>query len=361
METVDVNREKVHIRGLTEIRGIAALFVLFIHIDQFRDMLNLTSIHLHETGMSEYAVTTFFSLSGFLISYLLLLEFDSFKTIDVKKFYIRRILRIWPAYYATIFMSIMLMVLGFFVFPDFYEFVSGLFFFLFMMPNIGYVLGVAFAGTSPLWSIGVEEQFYLIWPWIIKKIKKPLYFLFLIICLSIALKILLYGIHPTGGLYALVKITQIDCMSIGAIFAILIYNKVDLFTNIIYHPLAQIVAVFLLLLPLFIRTQSFANIEIEFHSIASSIWIANTAFNLKSFIYVKSSILRFFGTLSYGIYVYHLIIIYIIAQFDLHLPLLLMYLLAFVAVTGFSYISYYFFESKVLALKEKYSNLHSKA
>ena len=55
-------------------------------------------------------VSIFFVLSGFLITYLLLTEKEKFKTISVKRFYIRRILRIWPLYYLVV-------ILALYVFP----------------------------------------------------------------------------------------------------------------------------------------------------------------------------------------------------------------------------------------------------
>ena len=62
-------------------------------------------------SLGQLGVSLFFVLSGFLITYLLLAEQDIYGSISVKKFYSRRILRIWPLYYLIV-------TLGLFVLPS---------------------------------------------------------------------------------------------------------------------------------------------------------------------------------------------------------------------------------------------------
>lgn len=122
-------------------------------------------------------VNFFFVLSGFLITYLLLQEIRLNGRIDVPSFYVRRALRIWPLYYAMV-------GFGFLVFPAFkrafgavpQETASPLFYALFLgnfdilrsgMPDSS-VLGV-------LWSLAVEEQFYLVWPLLLSVVPGKLF------------------------------------------------------------------------------------------------------------------------------------------------------------------------------------------
>lgn len=135
----------------------------------------LTILPLHTDSPRIFSVFTpgnmgvnfFFVLSGFLITYLLLEEEQRYQRIDIPGFYLRRVLRIWPLFYACI-------AYGFLVLP-----------FLMRLLHVAYheqaswPLHVAFLGNldsvrqgqqptshglAVLWSVAIEEQFYLVWP-----------------------------------------------------------------------------------------------------------------------------------------------------------------------------------------------------
>jgi peptidoglycan/LPS O-acetylase OafA/YrhL len=101
---------KIYFGGLNELRAIAALGVVIHHIEQFKGMnglmvsnVNLTFL-IHNLGKA--SVDLFFVLSGFLITYLLLEEkTNNNDCINIGKFYLRRIYRIWPLYYLIMFIS----------------------------------------------------------------------------------------------------------------------------------------------------------------------------------------------------------------------------------------------------------------
>ncbi|HEY4062602.1 MAG TPA: acyltransferase [Puia sp.] len=157
---------KIYIPGLNGVRAIAALIVLFSHIDEYSYRFGLPAIGLFEKGMAGYGVTIFFTLSGFLITYLLLIEKKG--GISIKRFYVRRILRIWPLYYLVIIIGILLLLF----LPQVKAQgnpIYGLAMFVCFLPNLAYTLGMTLTTITPLWSVGVEEQFYLIWPWLVKK------------------------------------------------------------------------------------------------------------------------------------------------------------------------------------------------
>lgn len=106
---------KMHLRGLDGLRGIAALMVVLGHVELIKKVYNFHNVY--DGGgpfflyLGSHAVTFFFVLSGFLITFLLIKEKEKVGTISVKKFYLRRILRIWPVYY-------LLFILGFIVLPQ---------------------------------------------------------------------------------------------------------------------------------------------------------------------------------------------------------------------------------------------------
>lgn len=112
-----------------------------------------------------FGVCLFFVLSSFLITELLLRERRNTGTVHVRAFYARRILRIWPLYFFFLLFG---SLLGHFV-PRWQIEAPRLAAFVVLLGN-WYV--AAFGQTSnpiaPLWSISIEEQFYLTWPWLAK-------------------------------------------------------------------------------------------------------------------------------------------------------------------------------------------------
>lgn len=178
------NLYKKHFPGLDELRGIACLMVLLNHFASYKEIYGIadrfTQLAFLDWGTS--GLTLFFVLSGFLITYLLLFEQATKGDISVRKFYTRRILRLWPLYFIIVFLGHFVAVWA----TDFLDprntneavqqqFVGRTIFFMLLLPHIVYL---KFEPASPTmahtWSIGVEEQFYWIWPWLIKAFKKTM-------------------------------------------------------------------------------------------------------------------------------------------------------------------------------------------
>ena len=112
-----------------------------------------------------YGVNFFFVLSGFLITYLLMAEEDRFKKIHIPAFYMRRVLRIWPLYYAIVFVGFVLFPIGKQLIGESPELQGNIWHYIFFINNYGEPPGTAILGV--LWSIAIEEQFYLFWPLLI--------------------------------------------------------------------------------------------------------------------------------------------------------------------------------------------------
>ena len=99
-----------YLKGLDTLRAIAALIVVWGHIELLKrkkGFENLIDKDFHIPS-GHLAVVLFFVISGFLITYLLVKERDREGKISFKKFYLRRILRIWPLYYLIILLSFLL-------------------------------------------------------------------------------------------------------------------------------------------------------------------------------------------------------------------------------------------------------------
>ena len=173
------SNSKVYFENLNTIRFIAASLVIIHHIEQFKNIFHIPNIWDDKTILiiGNLGVILFFVLSGFLISFLLFKEKEVTNTICIKNFYMRRILRIWPLYFLIV-------LSAFFIFP-FINFFSlpglgsnvvlnnlgyKLLLFVFFLPNANFFGLIPYA--SQTWSIGAEEQFYLIWPVLNKKINR---------------------------------------------------------------------------------------------------------------------------------------------------------------------------------------------
>jgi peptidoglycan/LPS O-acetylase OafA/YrhL len=123
-----------------------------------------------------FGVDLFFTLSGYLITRLLLRERDETGDINLKAFYVRRTLRIWPLYYFSIALAFLISQLPTSI-TSAPPFIANIFQ---PMPPIAYLFMATFVYnfnfygtlltnpapfTAQLWSLSVEEQFYLFWPW----------------------------------------------------------------------------------------------------------------------------------------------------------------------------------------------------
>jgi peptidoglycan/LPS O-acetylase OafA/YrhL len=160
----------VHFPGLNAIRAVAALAVVISHITVSLKEFNLNPYIFGASAdgepqgllLASHGVSIFFVLSGFLITWLLLAERE-IQTISIKKFYLRRILRIWPLYYLFLAVCIIVIIsigtgLN----------LRSLILYIFYAANVPFVLGMSLPFLGHYWSLGVEGQFYLFWPWLVK-------------------------------------------------------------------------------------------------------------------------------------------------------------------------------------------------
>jgi len=114
-------------------------------------------------------VDLFFALSAFLITSLLLKERQETGEVSLRRFYIRRILRIWPLYFLMVALGIVLShTMANQNLPWYY--VAG--YLLFAGNWVHAVFGAPHSVCAPLWTISIEEQFYLIWPVLMKVLKR---------------------------------------------------------------------------------------------------------------------------------------------------------------------------------------------
>ena len=366
------NNRKVYLDGLNGIRAIAALSVVISHITLHLSNFNLNPYIFGKFAdgspkgllLAGYGVTMFFSLSGFLITYLLLLEKSEKKKINIRFFYIRRILRIWPLYY--LFLIICLLALHF----------SGttvnsttLVFYIFYAPNIPYILNTAIPVLAHYWSLGVEEQFYLFWPWVMAKTKKNLAsIIFCTIIVLITLKLIARYCcpgHEESFLYRLIHVTRFHCMLVGALGAVLFVKNNSLFMKICTHKISQLVTWGIIIVIALNQFHIASVVDNEFVSMLTVVLILGQATKGNRLINLQTRVLDFLGKISYGIYIYHPLIIWGVSFIFTNilitgfLKYLAVYSIIVTATIITAYLSYSYFEKRFLKLKLNYTIINS--
>jgi peptidoglycan/LPS O-acetylase OafA/YrhL len=317
--------QPVYFPNLNGVRFIAAFSVLIHHTEQIKFLMGLDNIYAHYfiKNLGKLGVGLFFVLSGFLITFLLLSEKNRRGDISTKDFYIRRILRIWPLYFIIV-------ILGFFVFPaipifdeplrnQYYfdaDFFKRLPFFLLFLPNIGFVFYRVPYLCSQTWSVGVEEQFYAIWPWIIKSKNPVKTFIKLLLIFLTILGVAWLYIFKISDLSEITKQKiqeggelffsqfRILTMVIGGIGAYLIFAKKENILKILFRKDVQILVYSILILMLGIGFH-FPGLNMEFYGIFFCFFILNVSQNPKSIIYLEQKLIHYLGKISYGLYIYH--------------------------------------------------------
>ena len=317
-----------YFNGLNALRFFAASLVVIHHAEQIRsknDLFNLKSYSFFNNG--GLAVTFFFILSGFLITYLLLKEKYNTGDISIKKFYLRRILRIWPLYYLLIFLGAILVPISISYLDISYEmpysFSEVILYFIFFAPfMVNFIFGSHL--LQPLWSIGVEEIFYIFWAPLLKYL--PLSITRISVILILFKFFIVYFSHFLIDyelyIYLLGKL-QFESMAVGALGAVWVFNyseKINTYT-FIFHPVSQIILISLILIRLVFFDYLIDHVYIInlihdtfiFKLILNFafLWlIINLSLNQKSILKLKSRLLNLLGEISYGIYMYHMIIIF---------------------------------------------------
>ncbi len=263
-----------------------------------------------------FGVDIFFLISGFLITLLLLKEREAFGKIDIPKFYIRRALRIWPLYYLTIAVAPLLISwLDKTGQPNY-------------LANILFYNNFDTASThfwiyplAHMWSLCVEEHFYLFWPFVIAfvPVKKLFNVMIFIICASICYRayVILNTTEPWYTLF-LSSFSRIDVLAIGGMAGYLHWKKPITLTVSVGARL-MIYAVFIIV---FCNDQVYSMDNLYLACAKKYFYIAVAGFAMLNFLFnekpimnwANNSLLRYFGKVSYGIYVIGLIVLDVIVE-----------------------------------------------
>ena len=384
-----MSNSKVFFPGLNGLRFIAAFAVVIHHLEQIKLFFGLPSVFYAFPVikiMGELGVTLFFTLSGFLITYLLLVEKEIFKTIAVKDFYIRRVLRIWPLYYAVVIAGLFILPhIHFFDIPTYtagynYKFgVKAALYFL-LLPNVVSNLYAYMPYLAQTWSIGIEEQFYYIWPWIMKFTKRYLLVLFSIVfgLIIVTSALSLFANHADDIsqssnavkaitlAYKFFRMLRISCMAIGGLAAYWVYTFNVPVLKFVFSRYTQIINYVILLVLIFSGIE-FPLASHEIYSILFAIVILNVSSNHESFLKLESKAVNYLGKISYSIYMWHgiaiIIGLYIARFFKPELNTLasnaIYYFATFAFTLAMAAASYTYFETPFLKYKHLFAKVNS--
>jgi peptidoglycan/LPS O-acetylase OafA/YrhL len=375
--------EHIYFRGLNGLRFFAAIAVVITHIELIKSQFGFSTIwkdNMLVFELGSLGVIFFFVLSGFLITYLLLQEKAVKQTIAVKKFYIRRILRIWPIYYLVV-------LLGFLVLPHISgianpyfsklleaNFTPNFILYLLFLPNLAFASFAAVPHIGQTWSIGVEEQFYVLWPLIVKYSKNVLKALLMVIGILVTLKaivLILCNQIPNNAALKIIKpflaMTKMESMAIGGIGAYYLFNGNEKIKWLMNNGL-MISAVIVIIGLVYLTPPIIQDAIYLVYSVLFLVIILNVSSNPKSIFKLENRMFKMLGNISYGIYMYHLIVIaFVFAGLnylgmeinDSLISQLMVYSLTIIITIFVSILSYSYFEKPFLNLKHKFTIVKS--
>lgn len=308
--------------GLNGLRFFAAATVVIMHIHNNMGVSGLVQLPAWPVLFKGlYAVSFFFVLSGFLITWLLLQEQQQSGRISIRKFYLRRVFRIWPLYFVVI-------GIGFYfywrlapalhlAFEGGYPHYLGILLYGFFLANLMNSLYHVGGILHVTWSIAVEEQFYLFWAPLVKGLHRRLPVLIIVVTLlSLVAGILntLNLFHLGKGMQSFIGTLQFHYMGFGAGFAWLLYKQRDrlLALPIFRQPALQ----YLCLLPIgafffLYKKNLWAEVLLPVPLACLFGWlIINVSSNPKRVLNLDTRPLNYLGKISYGFYMYHMPVVY---------------------------------------------------
>jgi peptidoglycan/LPS O-acetylase OafA/YrhL len=343
------------------LRGVAVLSVMLYHATT-----NASTPMLKALGMyGLFGVDLFFVLSGFLITGILVRTKES--PGYFRNFYAKRGLRIWPLYYAlVIFVFVVLPLVQPKLTTQIFETCAPWPYYLVLVQNMFERTSDVFGPISITWSLAIEEQYYLLWPLVIRFCErrwlKPVALLML--ALSVVLRIgdslSLFSLDTYHNTF-----TRLDGLAIGSFLALFLpeidfakIRKARLWAWGIV-PICLVSAIALKSTHVFSWT-TYLLLAIGFG------WLVATSIGNSFF--PRTGFLRFTGTISYGLYMLHITAFNIAKQvcnrfsfFQSHSAAveLAQLLIGFAAAYALAFASWHLLEKRILRLKEFFHSSHS--
>jgi len=207
------------IPSLDGLRAVSICMVVIGHCSgTMGDLGYQTRMVLSVVGAGRLGVSIFFVISGFLITTLLVREQLATGTISLKNFYIRRAFRIFPAFYAYWLFALVLTVIGYIPLSH-AELVSAA---VYVWNYVPRQVDTWFLGHT--WSLSLEEQFYLVWPLVLRSfgIRLGTWIALTAVVVAPIIRVSCYFLFPaTRPLIGMMLPTRADSLMIGALLALI--------------------------------------------------------------------------------------------------------------------------------------------
>ena len=306
-----------HLSVLDGIRGWAIIFVMLYHFTiPFQQMNGLTYadvIIAKILQMGWLGVDLFFVMSGFLITNILLRSSD--KPNYYRNFYIRRFLRIFPLYYG-------LLILFLVIFPFLSDSLAAKtanmqensFWFWTYLVNWKIASLGTFEGfqSGYMWSLAIEEQFYIFWPLFLRFFYNRLITVsVLLLVMSFILKLIGLYLGASGTTLYTMTFTHVDGLILGSIFGILYWQEKLSILTIKKLGVAAFLSILLSSIIAFI-TKGFVfynaivgSIGVTLASITFTYILVKSLKTERKYIFLKDAFVMKCGQLCYGLYLLH--------------------------------------------------------
>jgi peptidoglycan/LPS O-acetylase OafA/YrhL len=341
-----------HLPALDGLRAVAVFLVVFYHFGFTHSPAGL-------------GVTIFFVLSGFLITWLLLKEHEKSRSISIGNFYLRRSLRILPAFYCYWLLCMALLVVSrkavpwptalasFFYFNNYYQALQG-------DSNTWF---------SHTWSLAVEEQFYLLWAplfFLLCKYRRRLAWLLagLIVSAWIYRELLVFVFRTNEGYIYEAFDTRLDQLLVGCLLAVLLRTKLltGFWNALCSHPGLSALTTALLLGSVFLEIQygtqyrDVCALALE-PVLAALLLVQAIAFRSTIFWrWLQFPVVRYLGSISYSIYLYQQLALHPVRAHLHSFSVGAQLLVAVAVVILLASSSYFLVEKPFLTLKDRFSS-----
>jgi peptidoglycan/LPS O-acetylase OafA/YrhL len=372
---------RIYFPELDGLRFIAFLMVYLFHGGLPRGMVSRLIGRTAADALADnggYGVQLFFILSGYLITALLLREEARFGRIDLRAFWVRRILRIWPLYYLIVVVGFFLLpgLEGHWRHPGYAQTLR-----IHLLPFLGFLGNWSMALVSPipydwlsvLWSVCVEEQFYLLVPlliaWVGARYRRP--FVATLVAGAIAIRWVCASRYGSQLLVVFNTFAQFDTLGSGVLLALFLgwqgdRPRLKRWLRWLQWPLYVAAG--------WVMAQPHLGHGSTWHRTWDFVWVWLCGVGIvmvavwgKGWLRAALSYSRlvWLGKISYGLYMYHEIALWARARLYERLPWFankeeLLSIGALALTIGLAALSYYAYERKFLELKRAWTRVPSR-
>lgn len=323
---------------LDGLRTLAFLLVYLSHLPAF-PVFNLPGLQFGVTFINYsmqwgwIGVEIFFVLSAFLITTLLFKERERFEAVSFKAFFTRRVLRIWPLYFAFILLSFLILpAFGFIDFsfgsPTWQAMARAcLLPYLLFLANFCFIAPAAFnipVYTMIPWSVAMEEQFYIVWGAVLARVKNRST-LWLIVLTAFPCGVFIrWAIQVNAWshrAYYYNTLSHLDAILVGIAVSLLMTSHAHRIQTWVRHwggLLFGASLLFYVYLVLFVPPIQNNHVSIVYHfsliAVFCGLFLLSVLYWPPAARFFALSPLVRFGRITYGAYIFHLLALVLAAQ-----------------------------------------------